>query len=41
MKREATGTLWVLVTLVTVFFALCTAACVIGLVTYEITGSAQ
>lgn len=41
MRREATGTLWVLVTLVTVFFALCTAACVFGLMVYETTGSAQ
>lgn len=41
MRREATATMWVLVTLVTVVLVLCTAACVLGLVTYEVTGQTQ
>lgn len=41
MRREVSGTLWVVVTLVTVVVVVCTAACVFGLVAYEITGRAQ
>lgn len=41
MRREVSGTLWVVVTLVTVVFFLCAMACVIGLTTYEITDQAR
>lgn len=37
MKREVKGTMWVLVTLVTVVIMTCAVICVIGLTTYEIT----
>lgn len=41
MRRETTGTLWVLVTLVTVVIVVCTAVCVLGFTTYEITSRTQ
>lgn len=41
MKREATSTLWVMLTIVTVVIVICTAVCVLGLTTYEITSRTQ
>ena len=41
MRREVTGTMWVLVTLVSVVILACIGICVLGLVTYEVTGSTR
>lgn len=41
MKREATSTLWVMLTIVTVVIVACVGICLLGLVTYEVTGTTQ
>ena len=41
MRREASGTLWVLVTLVTVVVVVCVTVCLFGLASYEITSRVQ